>query len=981
MDRNSLSAVPTNSLNGPLSLQVLSLRNNHIDHVRSDAFAAQPELEKIDLRNNRISQLESDAFGQLTNIKEIYLAGNRLSRMNSDVFEGIKTLQKLDLSENFITNFPVIALKEIENVKVLNLSSNMIKKMDATYLQALKSLQILDLSRNGITSIPPGTFREQTNLRFLDLSLNSLRTVSSMISDKSLNKMNSLFKIEDDALEGLNSLQTLIIRDNNILLIPGSALGRLPKLTNLYLDYNRVAALSSDILGSIQAEDIRYMSLSRNVIRELPGGSFQMFKNLLFLDLSGNSLAILNAEMFVGLENSLMELKLGQNKITNIGNIPLKLSQLRRLDLSYNNIVDIPRNAFEGVENLVYLNLSNNHHFAPTPSNIIGSLGKLQILDISNIGLRTVQSELFSKSPSLRAIYLKNNKLTEITDGTFNNLRNLTIVDLSNNNIMTIKPGAFINAMNIRSLSLKGNQLSAFKGEIFNTGTGLEELDISDNQLSYLFPTSFRIHPRLKRLIASNNKFNFFPASIIAGLQFLEHIDLSNNQLKTVEELDFARLPRLRQLILSGNNLESISEMAFHNSSQLQYLDLSNNKLERLGERTFEGLARIELMNLDNNQLSELPDTLFERSRLQMLENVILSNNKFETAPLKSLQRQYFFVSFVDLSHNKIREIPADDSIMVNIKKLDLSFNPLNEESVSNILSEPKTVRELNLAGTGIKQITSLETPFLQNLNLSDNQLVAVDDKIFERATLLESLDLSNNKLNNLKPLSMIWPKLPSLQVLDVSNNSFETIAQGDFDNLEMLRKLSIHSLEKCSRIEKNAFKNLPNLSELKAYDYPILGYMDVQGILSELPGLETLDIELKDAAVGSDQLQPSNHPRLKELGIRGYRLRSISSSSLAGLKSKDLFIKLRNTSLSSIQPALLFPVPRSANLHLDVSGSMLTVISPQILSVLEDRRNSLTLTGLNSNPIHCDCNARALRRWLPTSQMTDLKCVTPDGT
>lgn len=78
-------------------------------------------------------------------------------------------------------------------------------------------------------------------------------------------------------------MQTLIIRDNNILLIPGSALGRLSRLSNLYLDYNRVAALSSDILGSIQPEDIRYLSLSRNVIRELPAGSFQSFKNLLFL--------------------------------------------------------------------------------------------------------------------------------------------------------------------------------------------------------------------------------------------------------------------------------------------------------------------------------------------------------------------------------------------------------------------------------------------------------------------------------------------------------------------------------------------------------------------------------------------------------------------------------------------------------------------------------------------------------------------------
>lgn len=780
-------------------------------------------------------------------------------------------------------------------------------------------------------------------------------------------------------MEGLNSLQTLIIRDNNILLIPSSALGRLKKLSNLYLDYNRVAALSSDILGSVQPEDIRYMSLSRNVIRELPGGSFQLFKNLLYLDLSGNSLATINSEMFVGLENSLLELKIGQNRITNVGSNPLMLNRLRKLDLSHNNIVDIPSNAFEGVSQLMYLNLSYNIHFSPIPVNLIYPLTKLQILDLSNTGLKSIFPEMLNKAPNLRQIYLRGNKIQELTEGTFTNLRNLTIVDLSFNSITSIRPATFINAMNIKQLSLRGNQLNAFRGEIFNTGTSLEELDISDNQLSYLFPTSFRIHPRLKKIIASNNKFNFFPATIIQSLQFLELIDLSNNQLKVVEELDFARLPRLRQLYLSMNNIDSLSEMAFHNSSQLQYLDLSYNKLERIGERTFEGLARIEWLNLDHNQLSELPETLFDRSRLQMLENIVLSHNNFEIAPLKALQRQYFFVNFVDLSHNKLRDIPNDDSTMINVKKLDLSYNPLSEEAIKNLLSEPKTIRELNLAGTNLTTITSLETPFLQSLNLSSNKISTINEEIFDRASLLETLDLSNNQMKNFKTLAMVWPKLPLLQSLNLSNNPFDTIVQGDFDNLEMLKSLSIHSLEKCSRIERNAFKNLPNLARLDAYDYPRLGYLDVKGVLNELPGLETLDVEIKDTAVGSDQLHPSNHPRLKELGLRGYRLRSISSSSLAGLKSKDLYIKLKNTSLTTLQPALLFPVPRSSNLRLDVSGSMLTVLSPQLLTALEDRRNTVTLTGLENNPIHCDCQARALRRWLPSSLMTDLKCITPE--
>lgn len=786
-------------------------------------------------------------------------------------------------------------------------------------------------------------------------------------------------QIEDDALEGLDSLQTLIIRDNNILLIPGSALGRLPRLANLYLDYNRVAALSSDILGSIQPVDIKYMSLSRNVIRELPAGSFQMFRNLIYLDLSGNALATISADTFTGLEASLKDLRLAQNRITGIGTSPLQLGELKFLDLSANSIADIPVNAFTGVPNLIYLNISNNHHLAPIPATIFHALTRLKSLDMSNTGVRQLPVELFANTPDLELVQLRHNSIQELTEGCFANLKNISTIDLSYNAIMTIKSSAFINLMGIKRLLLKGNQLTAFKGEFFNTGTSLEELDISHNQLSYLFPSSFRIHPRLRRLTADNNKFTFFPSELIASLQYLEFVDLSSNLLKSVDELDYARLPRLRTLRMANNELEALSEMAFHNSSQLQTIDLRNNKLERIGERTFEGLVRLELLDLYGNRLSELPESIFERSKLQALENLNLGANEFRIAPLKAIQKQYAHIASVNLAHNQIKDIPSEDSTMVNIKVLDLSFNPLTADTLRQILSEPKTVRDLNLAGTGLRQIAALETPFLQVLNVSHNEITEINDSLFDRSTLLSTLDLSSNQLEDMTALSRCWPMLKSLQYLDLSNNTFEVIATGDLDHLQMLRTLSVRNLDHVTKIEKNAFKNLPNLANLQAYNYPRLGYLDVQGIVELLPALESIDIEVKDAAVGSDQVQPAKHPRLSYLGLRGARLRSISSGTLAGLKSRTLHIKLVNTSLSSIPPALLFPVPRSSNLDIDITNSSITVLSPQLLSALEDRRDSLTLHGLDSNPIHCDCNARALRRWLPGSHMSQLKCSRPE--
>lgn len=656
------------------------------------------------------------------------------------------------------------------------------------------------------------------------------------------------------------------------------------------------------------------------------------------------------------------------NRISSLPYKPLSLTNLIRFDISNNLITEIPRPSFSMVPSLTHLNLSSNPQLGVLPSTVLHPLTKLEVLDLSYTAMKTISPELLSRSLSLKWTSLANNLLQEITESVFQNLMSLTFLDLSNNQISNIRTGSFSQLIHLKKLNLNGNKLTSFKGELFVTrrsnGTQLEELNLDDNELSYLFPSSFRVHPRLKYLSAARNKFNFFPAELIITLNYLQEVDLSSNLLKGLEEFDFGRLPRLRILKLNYNQLESISETAFHNSTQLQVIDLAGNKLERLGERTFQGLGRLKLLNLRDNLLSELPDSIFERSRLRMLENIDLSGNLFEAAPLKTLQRQYLFLTSVDLSRNKLKDIPPDDSIMVNIKRLDLSFNPLSQESILNVLGEPKTVRELNMAGTGINHVPVLETPFLRHLNLSHNSIADLPEKAFKRPTLLEVLDLSNNKISDISgSLSQIWPKLKNLQTVDLSSNPIRTIVQGDLDDLESLRKLKISMLEDCIRLEKMAFRKLNNLAELEAFGYPKLGYLDVTGLLHSLPALEGLDVEVKDSAVGSDQLSPAMNPRLARLGIRGSRVQSISSGALAGLKSPEISIELRNTSLNSLPPALLIPLPRSSKVKLDITGSQLTTLTPQFLAALDDRRGDLTLLGLASNPILCDCGVRALRR------------------
>ncbi|XP_013194089.1 protein artichoke [Amyelois transitella] len=961
LDRNNIHSVPSTSLNGPQALRVISLRENRIVSIRQASFVSQKTLQEIDLHGNMISAIEGGAFVGLRELQSLDLGRNRLSKFNSDVFQGTENLEKLDLSENFITDFPTVALKSFVALKHLNLSSNMITNIDNSHLSSLVPLQMLDLSRNNLVKLSPGTFVGLTELRYLDVGVNSLRTV------------------EDDAFDGLTSLQTLLLRDNNILLIPATALSRLPNLVSVHLGFNRVTALSSDILRAV-SDRVTSLVLSRNVIRELPTAAFEHFKMLHHLDLSGNLLNSIAAEVFTGLEQSLQYLSLSQNRILGFTGQKLKFINLWFLDISGNQISEIPVNAFDSIPSLLYLNMSYNDHISTLPQNLFQNNQGLQSIDLRHIGLKALPVNLFTKTPNVEYIYLSHNNLQEITENTFKNLRNLTHLDLSYNNIVNIRTPSFVNVMSIQYLSLKGNQLNAFKGEFFNTGTSLDVIDLSDNQLSYLFPSSFKIHPRLREIILTNNKFNFFPSELISTLQYLELVDLSGNALKNVDELDFARLPKLRTLLLARNELETISEMAFHNSTQIQHLDLSYNKIDRLGDRLFEGLIRLELLDLGGNILTELPDNIFDRTRLHMLEKIVLKENLFEHPPLKALQKQYFFVSSVDLSHNEIVDIPAENSVMVNIKKLDLSFNPLSQKTINNILTEPKTVRELNLAGTGMSHVGQLETPFLYSLNLSYNNITQFSDSTFNRTTLLETLDISHNQIVDVTgSLVSSWPKLKNLQTLNISSNPITMILEGNFDSLSSLRILDMRDLDRCTRIEKNVFRSLPNLIELRAYGYPRLGYFDVQGTLQYLFALERLDVELKDTNIGADQLHSTLHPRLEELGIRGSRLKTVSSGVLAGLKAPAITVRFRNTSVTSLPPALLFPLPRSSQITIDVGGSQLSTLQPQLLVALDDRRADLSMFGLDSNPIKCDCNARALRRWLPVVGIDDVRCNSPD--
>ncbi|XP_020291799.1 protein artichoke-like isoform X2 [Pseudomyrmex gracilis] len=957
LDGNNLTAVPTASLKGLRAIKLLSLAGNNIGTLPRGSFAILGEsLLRLDLSDNELSHIDDGTFSGVQHLLFLNISHNSLARFNSDVFKGAFSLLQLDLSANFLQEFPTDALRHLIDLRFLNISNNLIVEIERTHLSSLTELQVLDLSRNNIGRLEVNTFSSLSALTRLDLSLNALRT------------------IEESAFEGLTKLKWLSLRDNNILLVPASAFTRLSSLAYLHVEFNRIAALSVELIRATSTNLVS-LSLTRNLVREIPPRLFNNFKNLISIELSGNLLSVILQNTFAGLEDTLLNLDVSCNRLTSVNELPLK--NLLSLNLANNQLKQISPDTFKYLHRLQYLNLSGNPLYSGFPPVFPSSLINL---DVSYTKLKILPTVLLLNLVSLEKISLAGNQLQEIDEGTFQHLYNLTAIDLSYNAIDRIANGAFVGLINLQSLNLRGNKLTSFVGEHFNTGTGLEILDLSENRISQLSPTAFVIHPRLRRLDLSGNQFVQFPSDFVKSLQFLEWLDLSRNTLRHVSEFAFSQINRLYSLNLSGNKIELVDDLAFHNSTQLQLLNLSENMLETLSERTMEGLLRLEFLDLRDNRLASLPETIFDPSRIRAVEKIDLSGNRFNEIPVRALQRQLSSLLTLKIARNRIVEMFTQD-VVNNVKELDLSENSLSVNAIRGVLGEVKILRTLNLAGTGIKTIPRLETPFLKHLNISNNAIADIKPVTLERTTMLESLDVSSNHLTDLTNLISTFKILPVLQSLDVSNNKIKTVNESSFDGLNALRSLKMANLPNCTRIERNAFRSLKKLRSLHVYNYPKLGYFDVQGILKDMTNLETLDIEIKDSSVGNEQLSVQTHPHLRELTLRGERLRSVLSSSLVGVRGSELFLGLKNTSVDSIPTALFFPVPRSTRIELDISGSKFTNLPAQLLAALDERGGSVRLSGLINNPINCNCETKHLWRWLRLSgnKAPAVICANPD--
>ena len=250
------------------------------------------------------------------------------------------------------------------------------------------------------------------------------------------------------------------------------------------------------------------------------------------------------------------EIDLSNCNLTDISLLKKLPSTLTSLDVSNNNIKEIPKGLLDGKTNLVNFYIEGNY-------------------------IKTLPEGLFKDTTNLNWISLASNQLTSIRKEDFAGLKNLTILDLTTNEITTIAEDAFKDLVKIEDMGLGTNKLSSLPADLLTPMANT-----------------------MKSLSLYENEFTQIPAAV-EKVKALESLSAFNNKITSVSNINFSKLPNLKTLNLKSNEITSLPSGMLAKNTNLESVDFFDNRITSVSADMFPKIEDgIHKLDLQLNEMS-----------------------------------------------------------------------------------------------------------------------------------------------------------------------------------------------------------------------------------------------------------------------------------------------------------------------------------------------------------------------------------------
>ena len=170
------------------------------------------------------------------------------------------------------------------------------------------------------------------------------------------------------------------------------------------------------------------------------------------LDFSNNAFNF--SDVHFSVYHALGELDLSHNNIEEIprGKFQMLLN-LYHLDLSSNSLSALQKHSFLGLNNLQRLVLTGNKALLYVEHGAFLGLGQISHLDLSGLGIKTLTDGSFDGLHALHSLDISNNMVSFLDRDVFQGLERLHNLNMSRNKIADYEAGLFLSLRSLKSLS------------------------------------------------------------------------------------------------------------------------------------------------------------------------------------------------------------------------------------------------------------------------------------------------------------------------------------------------------------------------------------------------------------------------------------------------------------------------------------------------------------------------------------------------
>lgn len=272
----------------------------------------------IDFKDCRLTAMPPYNFFQMFyNMHTFIISNVDLQQISAHTFKDATNVTHLIAAQNRLEEIPPLAFINAKKLRHLDFAGNAIKRIDSLAFAGLDNLTLLDLSHNYLAELNEKVLEEVPHLNFLNLSFNQISEVQS----KAL---------------PLPSLLELDLANNNLTKLGDRLFHQLTNLKQLNLSFNPIGDLKRESFGFLI--NLEHLNMKRMNIDSIELGTFSHQHKLISLDLSENSLKMINFHLFLPNLPDLISLSLAGNQLSKLMYFRNSLfPQLLSLDIQRND--------------------------------------------------------------------------------------------------------------------------------------------------------------------------------------------------------------------------------------------------------------------------------------------------------------------------------------------------------------------------------------------------------------------------------------------------------------------------------------------------------------------------------------------------------------------------------------------------------------------------------------------------------------------